>query len=63
MCFLVQFARSINIKEPLNSHETPKIPLNKIGIDIAEFAGKTYFVVVDYFSRWIELCEIRNGYS
>ena len=62
-CLICQKYQRSNIKEPLNSHEIPKIPFNKIGMDIAEFAGKNYLVVVDYFSRLIELCEIKKKTS
>lgn len=59
-CYVCQrFSRS-NIKEPLISHEIPNVPYFKVGFDIAEFAGKNYLVVVDYYSRWIELAQLRD---
>jgi len=37
------------------SYKIPKIPFYKIAIDIAEFGGKSSLVVVDYYSKWIEI--------
>ncbi|XP_050065155.1 uncharacterized protein LOC126554059 [Aphis gossypii] len=31
--------------------------------DIAEFEGKSYLIVVDYYSRWIEILELYNKTS
>jgi len=45
------------------SHKIPEIPFYKIAIDIAEFGGKNYLVVVDYYSRWIEVLKLYNKTS
>lgn len=45
------------------SHKIPEIPFYKIAIDIAEFGGKSYLVVVDYYSRWIEVLKLYNKTS
>lgn len=47
-----------NQKDPLLSHEIPEVPFMKIAADIAEFAGRDYLVIVDYYSRWIEVCQL-----
>ena len=39
-CSICQKYQRSNIKEPLNSHEIPKIPFNKIGMDIADSLEK-----------------------
>uniref|UniRef100_A0A8D8SYR9 Uncharacterized protein K02A2.6 n=1 Tax=Cacopsylla melanoneura TaxID=428564 RepID=A0A8D8SYR9_9HEMI len=45
----------LKVKEPLISHDIPKIPFFKVGVDIAHWAGKDYLVLVDYYTRWIEI--------
>ncbi|XP_046407531.1 uncharacterized protein K02A2.6-like [Ischnura elegans] len=54
-CSVCEKFRSANIKEPMIGHEIPEFPFEKIGMDLMNFAGKTYLVVIDYFSNWIEL--------
>lgn len=52
-----KFARK-NTKEPLIPHQVPRRAWEKIGTDILQFGSQDYIVVVDYFSKWIELCKI-----
>jgi len=40
-----------------------KIPVYKIAIDIAEFGGKSYLIVVDHYSRLIEILKLYNKTS
>ena len=42
-------------KEPLQQHEVPNSPWQKIGMDYFEFEGKPYLIMIDYFSNWIEV--------
>lgn len=58
-CELCQKYRSRSQKEPLITHEIPSIPWNKIGCDILEYQGKNFLVAVDYYSKWIELKQLR----
>ncbi|KAF0739490.1 Uncharacterized protein FWK35_00028159 [Aphis craccivora] len=51
-------ARSNKRNELLN-YEIPKIPFDKVGADIAHYGGKDYLVVVDYFSRWVEISKLK----
>ena len=48
--------RNNNRKEPLIPHTVPNRPWQKIGADIFEMAGKDYLCVVDYFSKYPEIC-------
>jgi hypothetical protein len=43
------------IKQTLIKHEIPKAPFLKVGMDIAEYKGSNYLIVVDYYSRWLEI--------
>ncbi|KAK9717576.1 Integrase core domain [Popillia japonica] len=48
------------MKEPLIPHERPNIPFAKIGSDVLEYRCKSYLVVVDYYSNWIELVPMES---
>ncbi|CAI6350058.1 unnamed protein product [Macrosiphum euphorbiae] len=58
----LKFSKS-KIKEPIKSHEIPMIPFYKIGMDIAECFGKNYLVVIDYYSRWLEVVKLKSKTS
>ncbi|XP_048586615.1 uncharacterized protein K02A2.6-like [Nematostella vectensis] len=49
-----------NIKEPMLPHERPERPWQKVGSDLMELKGKDYLVVVDYYSKFIEVCLLRD---
>jgi len=59
-CSLCQKFKRNQIKQTLINHEIPKAPFLKIGMDIAEYKGSNYLIVVDYYSRWLEIIEIRH---
>ena len=50
-----------NCKEPLIPHIIPELPWEKIGVDIFEYKSKNYLVAKDYYSKWIECLELKNG--
>lgn len=52
--------RNKDCKEPIIPHDIPSYPFHKLACDILEHAGKPYLVVVDYYSKWLELKEMRN---
>ena len=41
--------------EPLQSHEIPKLPWEKVGADIFQFDGKYFLLLVDYYSKFFEI--------
>ncbi|XP_039307927.1 uncharacterized protein K02A2.6-like [Solenopsis invicta] len=49
--------------EPLVAHEIPKLPFQKIASDILEFGGKSYLVIVDYLTKWLEIILLRSKQS
>jgi len=59
-CKLCQKYANANVKEYLMSHDIPDLPFNKVGVDIAEYGGKIFLLLVDYYSKWIECIEIKS---
>ena len=45
---------------PLQQTELPEQPWNHIASDLFEFEGNNYALFVDYYSRWIEVLEMRG---
>lgn len=50
-------------KEPMIPHEIPNLAFNKIACDILDFGNKSFLVVIDYYSKWIEFTKIQNKSS
>lgn len=57
-CETCQLNAHKNQKEPLIPHSIPDKPFVKLTSDIFEFKSKDYLVVVDYYSKWIELKQL-----
>lgn len=51
---------SRNTKEPIMFHEIPNIPWYKISADLFMFKSITYLIVMDYYSKYIELVSISS---
>ena len=47
--------------EPLITSELPELPFQKIGTDLFEWEKRTYLLVVDYYSRYIEIALLNNS--
>ena len=50
--------RPTNGQHPLCPIELPERPWEVLGTDLFEFKKKTYIVLVDYYSRWIEVKQL-----
>jgi len=59
-CNICQKFKRNQIKQTFINHEIPKFPFIKIGLDIPEFRSLNYLVVVDYYSRWLEIIQIKQ---
>ena len=42
-------------KEPLQPHSVPERPWQKIGVDLFTFGQQEYLLLVDYYSKFIEV--------
>ena len=49
--------------EPLKPTEMPDRPWAKLAADLCERNGRQYLVLVDYYSRWLEIKELRSTTS
>lgn len=47
-------------KEPLHPHKVPERPWQKIGVDLFTFGQQEYLLLVDYYSKFIEVEWLRS---
>lgn len=59
-CTVCEQYRANNTKEPMLSHSVPDLPFEKVAVDLLDCKGKPYLVLIDYYSKWLELKSIRN---
>ncbi|XP_003369043.1 putative integrase core domain protein, partial [Trichinella spiralis] len=58
-CDVCQSSRAAMPKAPVHSWETPNNPWSRLHIDFAgPFQEKTFLIVVDAFSKWLEVIPI-----
>lgn len=59
-CLECQKIQDNNRNIEIKTHEIVPIPFYKIGIDIGFFENKDYLILIDYYSKWIEIEFIKN---
>ena len=59
-CGICQKYRNCNVKEPMLSHDIPKYPFQKIGMDIMQWGNKNYLVTYDYYSKFLDIFSLSN---
>ena len=57
-CQICSERRKSNTKEPMNPHEIPERPWQKVATDLFTWDKKDYIVTVDYYSRYFEVDQI-----
>lgn len=60
ICLKFQNSQS---KYEMMSHDIIDIPWFKLGCNLFEYGGKTYLLIVDYFSKYFEVSLLNTGYS
>lgn len=57
-----KFARS-NVKEPLILPQIQKLPWYQVGMDLYELYGEWYIILVDYYSKYVEIRSLNKNLS
>lgn len=60
-CRVCEKFQSAVQKEPLLTSKIPQRPWEMIGVDLMDYGGKTYLVVMDYYSKWLEIIHLDRG--
>ncbi|XP_030755156.1 uncharacterized protein K02A2.6-like [Sitophilus oryzae] len=50
-------------KEPMIPHEIPNRPFKKVASDICDYGGKSYLILMDYYSKWLEIKQMKGKTS
>lgn len=59
-CYTCQIHQPNNSKENIRFHEVPDLPWIKIGCDLFEFNRQHYLLLVDYYSKFVEISKLEN---
>ncbi|XP_063219171.1 uncharacterized protein K02A2.6-like isoform X2 [Bacillus rossius redtenbacheri] len=59
-CHICEKYQSMKKKSPMIAQEIPQLPFEKVSVDILDNAGKNYLIVVDIFSKWLEIIPINH---
>ena len=62
-CQICAQFRQSNQKEPLLPHEIPQRPWAKVGSDLFEIRGQTFLIIVDYYSGFFEIDNLKQSTS
>jgi len=62
-CEVCQLNQPQVVKEPMVKPDIPNLPFNKVSCDILEYNCKYYLVLIDFYSKWIELIALKNKSS
>ena len=57
-CALCAEYQNQQASEPLRPTPTPDLPYSRVGSDLFEFESKKYLIIVDYYSKYIDVVEL-----
>ena len=60
-CKVCQKYQPNNQKEPMIPHQIPNRAWKKLGCDLFEYDGKKYLLVIDYYSKYLEMSDMQDG--
>lgn len=60
-CSVCAEFKSKQQKEPMVLTQLPERPWQKVGSDLFEFDGKTYVLLADYYTKYVEFTELEHG--
>lgn len=58
-CYQCQKYRKSNCREPLQPYPVPERPWQRISADLFHQAGKDYLAVIDSYTNWMEMAELK----
>ena len=59
-CEHCQTSKPSQPNDALLTTPLPSRPWEKLGIDLCLYGGQNYLVMVDYYSRWIEVLHVKS---
>ena len=59
-CITCRQSRPAQKSEPLRPTCLPQRPWQQLGADLCTVKGKEYLVIVDYYSRWLEIHQLHS---
>lgn len=62
-CEICMKYQNSNVKSKMLPHEIVDVPWFKLGCDLFEFNKKMYILVVDYYSKFVEVELLSSGYN
>ena len=60
-CASCQESARMPAREPLMPSPVPRYPFEVVGADLCEIQGRHYLVLVDYYSKWVDVSEMVGG--
>ncbi|XP_032230541.2 uncharacterized protein K02A2.6-like [Nematostella vectensis] len=60
-CQICNAFRNQQQRETLHPHDLPSLPWQVVGTDLFEFAGHSYLIVVDFYSKYFEVELLRQS--
>ncbi|KAF2891849.1 hypothetical protein ILUMI_14324, partial [Ignelater luminosus] len=62
-CHICMTPRKNNPRDPLISHDIPNRPWKKVACDLFNIGRDAYLLVVDYYSKYIEIAKLEDSTS